>query len=331
MYCSCLSLAVKFMAHIKAPHLQLTDSIYSPGQQIMTPAALRNCNRDPCESPRLYVGRYVDLKVLTLAWNCVLVFLFSQPPHLHHLMLSEVINLELQHSCCFDSSVHAQIYPSAFTFYNWLQLGGGGGGSQRCSRRSPHDSLYFPHLAARLLHNVVIYSCFVFNFRSNHHETSKPGTHDFSLTATSEFMVCQTQLGRLILPCWVLISFFLLFSLPLHSVFLSSASPWGEDSVVSHLADFTADWQSVVLWLSAAALPTELEGEIVSLNVVWGINSLSTVMSLGTCCSSTAQTAVEMQCCKVKGRVGKIYLEKKKQYPIINVLWATWHTAVLLK
>lgn len=67
MYCSCLSLAVKFMAHIKAPHLQLTDSIYSPGQQIMTPAALRNCNRDPCESPRLYVGRYVDLKVLTLA------------------------------------------------------------------------------------------------------------------------------------------------------------------------------------------------------------------------------------------------------------------------
>lgn len=40
--------------------------------------------------------------------------------------------------------------------------------------------------------------------------------------------------------------------IPLH-LFLSSAFPWGERDVVSHLADFTADWQSVaiLLWLHA--------------------------------------------------------------------------------
>lgn len=40
MYCCCLSPAAEFMAHIKAPHhVAVTDSIYSPGQEIMTPAA----------------------------------------------------------------------------------------------------------------------------------------------------------------------------------------------------------------------------------------------------------------------------------------------------
>lgn len=70
----------------------LTDSIYSPGQEIMTSAALRNCDwvlsESPCRGICLHVGWHVEIKAQVLAWICnmftLMCFIFPNP-HLHHL------------------------------------------------------------------------------------------------------------------------------------------------------------------------------------------------------------------------------------------------------
>lgn len=95
------------------------QTLYSPGQEIMTPAAMWNCDWDLSESPCrksvcMWVGMQT-LKLLVLAWNCVFIFLFSNPLTSITLLLSWVINIESYRSYCPDPSFHAQIYSSAIS------------------------------------------------------------------------------------------------------------------------------------------------------------------------------------------------------------------------
>lgn len=96
-----------------------------------------------------------------------------------------------------------------------------------------------PHCSSMCL----FYSCLISNFLSNLDVCFAA----WLLHPTS--FVSESKLASLIL--FQLFSSFYLF-LSLH-LFLSSAFPGGEKDVVSHLADFTADWQSVavLLWLPA--------------------------------------------------------------------------------
>lgn len=110
-----------------------------------------------------------------------------------------------------------------------------------CSRKPFRSAACFP--ASRSPHCLSSY-CFVLFMP--HIWVSFPAIHSSPRAVTA----ATDMSGPPSAPLILFIPFFLLlllsFSLSPHR-FPSSAFPWGEEDVVSHLADFTADWQYVAM------------------------------------------------------------------------------------